>query len=193
MSWRYYEPRTLPFEPQIISLADAVIRRNAGYKKEDYLQYKIYKNLGFKSILSREQKWLQSKVVIIRTRVQYLANTIDYMGNLAIIYEPIKRGKKYLRILILNSINNLINYIIRYLIILYDTKKKWPVRLCGRFAYELYYKNLILLNYFKYLKLYYSIKNQLITLLTYFRDYLQPNLLALFEISTKSTIALNIK
>ena len=40
------------------------------------------------------------------------------------IYKLIKKEKKYLRILILNNINNLINYVIRNLIILYNVKKK---------------------------------------------------------------------
>ena len=76
---------------------------------------------------------------------------MDYTGNLAITYEPIKRGKKYLRILILNSINNLINYIVRYLIILYDAKKKCLTHLGVRLAYGLRY-----LYYYEVIEIYYT-------------------------------------
>jgi hypothetical protein len=36
----------------------------------------------------------------------YLASTIDYIENIGITYELVRKEKKYLRILILNSINN---------------------------------------------------------------------------------------
>ena len=47
---------------------------------------------------------------------------MDFVVNIAIMYKHIEIEKEYLRILILNSLDNLIYYFVKYLIILYNAK-----------------------------------------------------------------------
>jgi len=75
--------------------------------------------------------------VIVRSRVHSLDDAVDSIENMATMYEPVKIGKKYLRILILSSLDNLIDSFVMFLIILYDAKKKNPTRLGIQLACEL--------------------------------------------------------
>jgi hypothetical protein len=79
--------------------------------------------------------------VIVRSRVHSLDDAVDSVENMATTYEPVKIGKKYLRILILSSLDNLINSFVVFLIISYNAKKKNPTRLGIQLAYELRYIN----------------------------------------------------
>jgi hypothetical protein len=72
--------------------------------------------------------------VIVRSRVHSLDDVVDSVENMATTYEPVKIRKKYLRILILSSLDNLINSFAVFLMISYNAKKKMEIRLCWKFA-----------------------------------------------------------
>jgi hypothetical protein len=122
--------RTLHFEQRTTSLVGVVVRRNADYKKEDHLLSKMRKVLELKLVLGRNYRSWSSKVVIVRSRVHSVDDAVDSVENIAIMYEPVKIRKKYLRILILSSLDNLINSFAMFLMISYNAKKKIEIRLC---------------------------------------------------------------
>jgi hypothetical protein len=67
--------------------------------------------------------------VIVWSRVHSVDDAIDSIENIATMYEPVKIRKKYLRILILSSLDNLINSFTVFLMISYNAKKKMEIRL----------------------------------------------------------------
>jgi hypothetical protein len=95
------------------------------------------KVLELKLVLGRNYRSWSSKVVIVRSRVHSLDDVVDSVENMATTYEPVKIRKKYLRILILSSLDNLINSFAVFLMISYNAKKKMEIRLCWKFACEL--------------------------------------------------------
>jgi hypothetical protein len=74
----------------MICLADVVIRRNVGYKKEEYLLLKMPKTQRLKERLMYNYKLIYERVEVVQSKASRKNAIIDITDKLVVTYEPVQ-------------------------------------------------------------------------------------------------------